>query len=295
MSKIFRVGKVMSKAILGIPTKKRTPAFNNTVNNSLGEWIISAQETINAFDFKVLAAFLTSLYDCRETFASKQDIQVLLSGEIDIQVVKEFYDMTFTFSIDLYKFATEYMLLSRNSIGGKTYKAILESLRRLKTLSIEGKIIDKKMNKETAFSMMPLPFIRITKDNSEKDGSKKYTLELTFFGALLMMFEHKEALYINNDYIQKTKSRTATFLVFFLMTQKNANSFSLSFLRKQLNMYTQEKNRTTLRDIRKAFNELVKISFLKSWHEEKRQNDTYFIFVRNKSDKKAIKSQNNHC
>lgn len=280
MSKVFKATQEISRVIIGMPTKKRiSGVYHNEISNSFGEWIITAKETINAFDFKVLSAFLTSIYENRQQFVDIQNLEFYLTSRPD--TVEKFSKKTFSFTIDLYQFAKEYMCLSRKSIGGKTYKAIIESFLRLQTLNIFGRKIDSKTKTKSAFNLIPLPFVRI----EEKEN--KYKIELQFYGALLLMFENKEALFINNEYIQKAKSRVATFLVFFLMTQKKAKVYSLSFLEKTLNMHSQDKNRTTLRDIRKAFNELVKIGFLKSWSEEKRNDDIYFHFTRNrKQDKK---------
>lgn len=258
------------------------------IKNEFSELKITSP-VLSAYDFKVLSAFYTYIFSNIVPLIPKSKSQRFLrcieKREYD-RILEEF----FTIKIKLYSFIKDFM---KSTPGTIQYNAVINSLEKLYNTKIE--LTYEFTHTKTTIRLHPISYL-LTHENSKEVEKNEVLLGVSYL--LLYLMTEQKALFLSNDFIQKTKSPTATALVSFLQTT-TATRYSLSFLSEHLRLERKRKNRTLLRDMRNAFKELVKIGYLSEFKEEKKENDdTYFTFKRakelaKKKQKTRKKQENN--
>ncbi len=269
---IIKMSRALTQFIIASPTNRRKLGYEKTVKNHLGVIKVQSLKTLTAKDFKVLCGIVAYIQKNKDSIEDSKGL-----SEIQLQDG----DKLLYIDVDMYSFVKDYLHIA--SPGPKDYKLLLESLDVLMHTFIAGHYIVEKNEEEIIERVIQkTSIVSHVKATAVTTGKrKKYRVRFIFPEWLYNMWKDDKAFLFDNYYIQKTNTRTSTLLCVFLMTQKNAKSYSKKYLVEQLGLESAVKNRTELRELRKAFDDLLKIGYLKSYHEEKREDDTYFVFIRN--------------
>mgnify|MGYP001626193000 CR=1 FL=1 len=267
---VVKISRALTQFAIASPTNRRKLGYERTVENHLGIITVQSLKTLTVKDFKVLCGIVAYIQrNLNNVVAGSKE------GLSEIQLQDG--DKLFCIDVDMYSFVKNYL---HTTPSAEEYRLLLESLDVLLHTSITGHyIVEKKDAKERVIQKATI--VSHVKATAVTTGKrKKYRIRFIFPEWLYKMWEDPRAFLFDNYYIQKTTTRTSTLLCVFLMTQKNARSYSKKYLAEQLGLESAIKNRTELRELRRAFDDLLKIGYIRSYYEEKREDDIYFVFTR---------------